>query len=237
MPDVPALIDTAGRPLRAAATRADLSKAVAFASLTGVRQAWTGQQVAAGLTPQRLARVMRQAAEGDHLEYVILAEEMEERDWHYAAALSQRKLVVLGLERVVQAASDDAADKEIADAVRRDIIEDEAFEDLLGGALDAIGKGWSAVEIAWRTDPAPWLPESYEWRDPRWFRWDRGDRARAAPPGRDGPGAGRAPAPQPLRGPQAPAEDGPAREGRPGAPGRVGLPVQDVFAEGLGRLQ
>lgn len=174
MPDVPALVDTAGRLLRAATSKADLSKAVAFASLTGVRQAWTGQQVAAGLTPQRLARVMRAAAEGDHLEYVILAEEMEERDWHYAAALSQRKLVVLGLERVVQAASDDKLDKDVADAVRRDIIEDEAFEDLLGGALDAIGKGWSAVEIAWRTSSnAPWLPESYEWRDPRWFRWDR----------------------------------------------------------------
>ncbi len=170
---MPELLDHLGRPMRAAASKAALTPPVATASLTGVRQAWNAQQVAAGLSPERLARIMRQAAEGDHLEAVILAEEMEERDWHYQAALSQRKLAVLGLERTVQAAGDNTQDEEIADALRRDVVDDEAFEDLLAGSLDAIGKGWAAVEIGWETAGSTWRPARYDWRDPRWFRWDR----------------------------------------------------------------
>jgi phage gp29-like protein len=173
MSDAPALVDRFGAPMRKSATAADLKKAVATASLTGVRQAWNYQSIASGLTPERLARIMRLAAEGDHRDYVILAEEMEERDWHYAAALNQRKLAVLGLERIVEAASDSAQDKEIAQAVQA-IVEDEAFEDLLAGNLDAIGKGWSAVEIGWDTPTNGMIqPVSYEWKPPEWFRWDR----------------------------------------------------------------
>lgn len=170
----PQLLGPDGRPIKSdAASKAALSQPIARASLTGVRQVWSAMTVVSGLTPARLAQIMRSAAEGDHHDYVVLAEEMEERDWHYAAALGQRKLAVLGLPRDVHAASDDAADVAIADACREHIVEDEAFEDLLAGALDAIGKGWSAVEIAWETSEKLWRPSTYEWRDPRWFRWDR----------------------------------------------------------------
>ncbi len=151
---------------------AQLKDAVATASLTGVRQAWNAQTITSGLTPQRLAAIMRSAAEGDHVEYAILAEEMEERDWHYAGALGQRKLTVLRLERVVEAASDDEQDQEIAKAVQA-LVEDECFEDLMASCLDGLGKGWAATEIAWDTTGAQWTPSRYDWRDPRWFRWDR----------------------------------------------------------------
>ena len=39
--------------------------------------------------------------------------------------------------------------------------------------LDALGKGYSAVEIGWDTQATPWIPASYVWRDPRYFRYDR----------------------------------------------------------------
>jgi phage gp29-like protein len=166
------LVDYLERPIRRTPSKAALEQAVATASLTSIRQAWSTEAVAAGLTPERLGVIMRAAAEGDHYRFVILAEEMEERDWHYAAVLAQRKLTVLGLDRIVTPASGSAIDKEIADAVRQDIVEDEAFEDLLAGALDALGKGWSAVEIGWDTSGAVWKPSTYSWRDPRWFKWD-----------------------------------------------------------------
>lgn len=178
MAEVPVLVDQHGRPLQRASAKL-LAAPVATASLTGIRQAWNAQQITSGLTPQRLASIMRRAAEGDHLDFVTLAEEMEERDWHYAGALGQRKLAVLGLDRLVEAAPNDPQGEEIAQAVREDIVDDEAFEDLLTGALDAMGKGWAAVEIAWALDGARWKPAAsydamaYEWRDPRWFRWDR----------------------------------------------------------------
>lgn len=168
------LIDLYGRPLIVAssATKAEIAEVVARPTTTGVRQAWNNSTVAAGLTPGRLASMLQRAAEGDAHDYLTLAEEMEERDWHYASELGKRKLAVLGLDRNVKAASDDARDVEIAEAVRTEILGDEAFEDLCAGLLDALGKGYGVVEIGWSTGKR-WVPNQYAWRDPRWFQWDR----------------------------------------------------------------
>jgi phage gp29-like protein len=43
---------------------------------------------------------------------------------------------------------------------------------LLTGLLDALGKGYSVVELAWATNQTPWIP-AYNWRDPHFFRYDR----------------------------------------------------------------
>lgn len=168
------LIDLYGRPLvvAASATKTEIQEVVARPSTTGVRQAWNTTSVAAGLTPERLASMLQRAAEGDPHDYLTLAEEMEERDWHYGAELGKRKLAVLGLDRTVRPASDDARDVEIAEAIRSEIVEDEAFEDLAAGLLDALGKGYGVVEIGWQVGKR-WLPNAYAWRDPRWFQWDR----------------------------------------------------------------
>jgi phage gp29-like protein len=168
------LIDLYGRPLIVAssATKAEIAEVVARPTTTGVRQAWNNTTVAAGLTPQRLASMLQRAAEGDAHDYLTLAEEMEERDWHYASELGKRKLAVLGLDRNVKPASDDPRDIEIANAVRSEIVEDEAFEDFMAGSLDALGKGYAVVEIGWATGRR-YVPNQYAWRDPRWFQWDR----------------------------------------------------------------
>lgn len=168
------LIDLYGRPMvvASAATKQEISEVVARPTTTGVRQAWNNSTVAAGLTPGRLASLLQRASDGDAHDYLTLAEEMEERDWHYASELGKRKLAVLGLDRNVKAASDDPRDVEIAEAVRTEIIEDEAFEDLGAGLLDALGKGYGVVEIGWSTGKR-WVPNQYAWRDPRWFQWDR----------------------------------------------------------------
>ena len=172
MADTPALIDIHGRPLRPAASPAQLAEIVARPTTAGVRQAWNATTVASGLTPERLAGMMRRAAEGDAHDYLTLAEEMEERDWHYACELGKRKLAVLALDRVVKPASDDPKDVEIAQAVKEEIVQDEAFEDLMAGSLASLGKGYAAVEMEWRTGKR-WAPTAYAWRDPRWFMWDR----------------------------------------------------------------
>lgn len=169
----PALVDHLGRPLRAlAVTKSQLQDIIARPTITGVRQAWNTSTVASGLTPERLASIMRASADGDAFDYLTLAEEMEERDWHYAAELGKRKLAVLGLDRVIEPGDDTPLGKEVAEAVRKDIINDEAFEDLCAGSVDALGKGYSAVEIGWDTGRR-WKPVTYEHRDPRWFRFDR----------------------------------------------------------------
>ena len=172
------LLGPAGRPVR----RRALTREAGRPTMTGVRQLWRGESIASGLTPQRLAVLLRAAAEGSQRDYLTLAEEMEERDPHYAAVLGVRKRAVSGLEPAVEAASDDAADVELADAVR-ELVRRADFSALLEDCLDALGKGFSAVEIVWDRSAKPgsagvppaWRPARYEWRDPRFFVFDRED--------------------------------------------------------------
>ena len=165
------LLDHTGRPFKRPAAEA-LSASVAAPTLTGVRQAWSGSSIAAGMTPERLARILRAAADGDAHDYLTLAEEMEERELHYACELGKRKLAVLGLDRVITPAGEDETAKTVAEAVKRDIIDAEAFDDLLGHAVDGLGKGYAVSEIEWATG-AVFKPAAYHERDPRWFRYDR----------------------------------------------------------------
>ncbi|MFO1351903.1 MAG: DUF935 domain-containing protein [Gammaproteobacteria bacterium] len=163
------LVDQYGRPIVAS----DLLGELAAPTLTGVRQVWRGNPIASGLTPQRLADVLRRAADGDADDYLTLAEEIEERDLHYASVLQTRKLGVSGLAVTVEAASDDAADQALADAVRA-LVEKPATADLAHDLLDAIAKGYAVVELLWETVEKRWEP-GYAWRDPRFFRYDRND--------------------------------------------------------------
>lgn len=149
-----------------------LSREIATASITGVRTVWHHGSVASNLSPDRLALILRNAEEGEHKDYLTLAEEMEERDPHYASVLGTRKRAVSGLECTVEAASDDAVDQKLADAVR-ELIRKPNFGDMLDDCLDAIGKGYSAVEMMWDRSASPWMPVEYIWRDPRFFMLDR----------------------------------------------------------------
>lgn len=169
MPDNVTLYDAYDRPIR----KKDLTNEIARPSLAGVRTIWN-ETVASGLTPSRLAALLTSASAGDHNDYLTLAEEMEERDLHYACELGKRKLAVSRLPISVESASDDAKDIEIADAVRS-LIKRSGFRWLLKDMLDALGKGFSAIEIMWDRSGAIWTPKEYLHRDPRWFVWDRVD--------------------------------------------------------------
>ena len=123
-------------------------------TVTGVRQVISGHP-AQGLNPARLASILREAEDGDPTRQLELAEEIEEKDLHYQGVISTRKRAVTQLEITVEAASDQAEDIKAADLIRawldRDTLQDEMFD-----ILDAIGKGYSFVEIDWdvfdRTD-------------------------------------------------------------------------------------
>lgn len=129
---------------------------------------------AAGLTPGRLAQILRDSIEGDPENYLALAEDMEERDPHYGSVLSTRKSQVAGLDITVEAAGEDAKSIEIADMVRAYVDRNE-FEIELRDILDATGKGFSCTEIVWDTSESQWQPKRLAWRDPRWFVFDQGD--------------------------------------------------------------
>lgn len=160
------LLDQYGRPI----STAMLKREQAAPTIVGIRRPNMEHQ-ATGLTPPKLARILRSSVQGDPEAYLTLAEDMEERDLHYAGVLSARKLQVAGLDVTVEAASEDAADVENADMIRR-FTQRDAFEAELVDILDAIGKAVSFTEIMWETSERQWEPVGLKWRDPRWFAFD-----------------------------------------------------------------
>ena len=116
---------------------------------------------------------------GDPFLFLEFAEEVEEKDTHYASVMNKRKSAVSSLEVLVQAASKDPHEEGIANFVR-DVLVNEAALNLsehLYDILDGIGKGFSATEIEWDTNKRLagdvwWVPKRLHWRDPRWFMFD-----------------------------------------------------------------
>ncbi len=149
--------------------QAVLRDELAAPSLAGIRQAW--HSALGDITPGRLRRILESAAQGDAYEFLTLAEEMEERDLHYASVLGTRKLALVGLDVRVDAASDDADDVRRADAVR-ELVDTAGFGELVAHLVDALGKGYAVAEIVWDRDGAIWQPRFIP-RDPRFFVYDR----------------------------------------------------------------
>ena len=164
------LLDAYGRPVE----RKALAQRVAEPGITGIRQAWAGS-TASGLTPQRLAAILRACDEGAPEDYLILAEEMEERDPHYFSVLGMRKRAISGVQARVEPASESARDKEIAKAVEDHIVEHDGFSDALEDLLDALGKGFSVVELIWpeQRKATFWEIGEFVYRDQRFFQFDR----------------------------------------------------------------
>jgi phage gp29-like protein len=163
------VLDSRGQPMK----RAELLVERAGASITGVRSPMTNYP-GDGLTPRRLAAILREADQGDPVRFLELAETIEERDPHLIGVLGTRKRSVSQLDITVEDASDAPEHQKHADMVRDWLKRDELTGELFD-VLDAVHKGYSFTEIMWDTSEGEWQPKRLEWRDPRWFDFDRRD--------------------------------------------------------------
>jgi len=171
------VVDYLGRPIR----KELLTQRLSLPTVTGVRQA-VGMSASRGLTPERLARILRAAENDDPEQYLALAEEMEEKDGHYNSVLGTRKRQVAQLQMTVSAAtgSTDPKDKLAAELVQTHLVDTGVLDDWLFDALDAVGKGFSLSEIVWNTSASTnlWTIDQIDWVDPRFVRFDRITRRR-----------------------------------------------------------
>lgn len=162
------LYDYRGQPV----AKGVLKREVAEPTIVGVRPAIFAS-AAWGLDPERLGQIMADVdMNGSSIPYLTLAEEMEEREWHYHSVLDTRKGAVSGLNVMVESQTDSKRDNAIADDVRR-VLTSEAATDLVSDLMDAVSKGYSVSELMWDTSASQWEPSQFIWRDPRWFVYDR----------------------------------------------------------------
>lgn len=127
-----------------------------------------------GLTPVKLAEILREADAGDVLRQMELFEEMEEKDPHLFSQLQTRKNAVTGLDFEVIPFGDEPLDKEIADFIEEQLNGIESFEDVENDLLDAIGKGFAVSEILWGYDEGHVVVQDIKTRHQKRFfgtRW------------------------------------------------------------------
>lgn len=161
------LIDARGRPIE----KKTLTREVSAATFGGVRTPLTSYP-GDGLNPVRLAQILRDADAGNPVRFMELAETIEERDSHLVGVLGTRRRSVAQLEITVEPGSAAPEHEKQAEGVREWLKRDELSEELFD-MLDAIPKGYSFTEIMWDTSEGQWMPERLEWRDPRWFEFER----------------------------------------------------------------
>lgn len=143
---------------------------VAAPQLAGIRALYN-DVVASGLTPERLAVLLRESIQGDTRAYLTLCEEIEERDAHYASVLGTRKRALSGIRPTVNVQQEKDVDSKVQDAVV-ELVEKPNFPQLVEDMLDGLGKGYSALEIMWAERDGMWWPAHYVHRDPRYFTFD-----------------------------------------------------------------
>lgn len=164
------LYDQFGRQMQRSAD-ARLLERIAVPTLGGVRSIQSGHP-ADGLTPVRLAAILREAETGDATAYLQLAEQMEEKDLHYAAVLGVRKRAIRSLDVQVDAGDSTAEASELADMTRQ-ALTSAAVRTSLIDIMDALGKAFSVSEMLWEREGKRLRLVGVEQVKPEWFEFDR----------------------------------------------------------------
>jgi len=124
-----------------------------------------------GLTPSKLALILRRAEEGDLIAQCELAEDMEEKDGHLFAELQKRRLCLQGVDWQIKPPRNASAAELKDTEMLQEHFEDMTFlDELIFDMSDSILKGFSNNEINWSQQEKIWLPEKVEFKDPSWFQ-------------------------------------------------------------------
>ena len=118
--------------------KASLTREEIVPSTTSVLQPVFTDTIAYNLTPNRLYMIVQGLKTGDLRDYLTMAEELEEKDLHYRSVIGTRKSQVVSLESQILPSDDSEKAQEIAESIRRDIIQAPWFEDMKMDLLDAV---------------------------------------------------------------------------------------------------
>lgn len=130
----------------------------------------------AGLTPAKLAGILRDAEQGNLIAQCWLAEDIEEKDGHIAAELFKRKMAMSTVPFTIEPPSNPSEDEKADAANINDMLRDiEDWEDLLFNMADGINKGFSNIEFEWQKQLNFRVPVGFEHRPASWFQLDQHD--------------------------------------------------------------
>lgn len=131
-----------------------------------VRDRWSSYP-SKGLTPERLAAILKEADQGDIYRQSELFEEMEEKDGHLASVLQTRKLAVGGLSWEILPASDDDRAREYAEYIEGALRSFDDWDGMILDLMDSVGKGQSLSTLTWSMDDGQALIVDSQWIHPK----------------------------------------------------------------------
>lgn len=124
-----------------------------------------------GLTPARLAKILQDAEQGDLTAQHELFQDMEEKDAHLFSVMQTRRGVLQALDWTIEPPDNaTAAEKDLAAYAQDMLAALGDFEDVLFDQTDAIGHGFSALELTWSREGRDLVPVKAEHRPQSWFK-------------------------------------------------------------------
>lgn len=125
--------------------------------------------VSAGLTPESLTTLLKEADAGDVRRQAELFDQMEEKDSHLLGEAEKRRNAILGIEFKVKPATEDKRDVKVAEFVEEYFDNTTDWDDTLAALQDGVGKGFSALEIHWDVSSGQAMPEKLEFIEQKRF--------------------------------------------------------------------
>lgn len=126
----------------------------------------------AGLTPSKLASLLKEADSGDVRRQAELFGQMEEKDAHLLGEVSKRRNAILDVPfELSPATENDPRDAKIAEFVEQVFADITDWEDVLSAMQDAVGKGYAGLEINWDVSAGQAVPQSLDFIEPKRFQF------------------------------------------------------------------
>lgn len=128
------------------------------------------------LSPAAVYSILKRAIDGDLAAQSDLFKELEQQDGHIFAEMSKRKRAVSALPWSVEPPENPtAAEKYHAELVQSWLKATPEWSDFITSLLEAVGHGFSCLELKWVYDGTFTLPRKWKFVEHRYFLYPRTD--------------------------------------------------------------
>ena len=128
------------------------------------------------ITPSKLKSILEDAENGDITAQHELFMDIEEQDSAIGANIQTRKRAILTLDwRIAEARNATPAEEKLQTEIDELFYQYPNLENLLMDMMDAVGHGFSALEIEWKLENGKYIPHNFIARPQSWFKLDKND--------------------------------------------------------------